>query len=186
MLAKCRFTWMAIGALSCSLLVSAQSSTPIKVAVIGLEHGHVSGFLDGLTKNPEVHLVGIVDPDAELSARYEAKYHLDHLLFFKDTDAMVAARHPQALLVLHQHLRPQEGHRISRQNPPPRDGREAAHHDSGGRALDPRDRPQSQHPRAGELRDDVVLQQQSRLRRHSARKAWRTPQSRHPRRPRRT
>jgi len=96
MLARFRFLWTA-AALGFSLMAVAQS--PIKVAVIGLEHGHVGGFLDGLSKNPEVQLVGIADPDAELSASYEAKFHLDHSLFFKDTDAMVAARHPQALLV---------------------------------------------------------------------------------------
>jgi len=99
-----RFFWTALLLISCSLAATAQSSAPIKVAVIGLEHGHVSGFLDGLQKNkmmpnPEIQFVGIVDPDTELSARYEAKYHLDHSLFFKDTDAMVAAQHPQALLV---------------------------------------------------------------------------------------
>ncbi len=98
MLARFRLVWIA-AALSFSLLSAAQSSTPIKVAVIGLEHGHVGGFFDGLKSNPEVHLVGIVDADAELSASYEAKFHLDHSLFFKDTDAMVAAQHPQALLV---------------------------------------------------------------------------------------
>lgn len=98
MLARFRLVWMA-AALSCSLGAAGQSSAPIKVAVIGLEHGHVGGFLDGLKSNPEVQLVGIVDADAELSASYEAQFHLDHALFFKDTDAMVAARHPQALLV---------------------------------------------------------------------------------------
>ena len=87
--------------LGCGFLCAAdaQSGSPIRVAVIGLEHGHVSGFLDGLKQHPEVKLVAIVDPDAELSAGYEAKYQLEHALFFKDTDTMVAARHPQALLV---------------------------------------------------------------------------------------
>jgi predicted dehydrogenase len=97
MMQRFRFFWTALFACCCTVAADAQS--PIKVAVVGLEHGHVVGFLGGLKNNPEVQLVGIVDPDPELSASYEAKYHLDHSIFFKDTDAMVAARHPQALLV---------------------------------------------------------------------------------------
>lgn len=79
--------------------IAAQPFAPTRVAVIGLEHGHVSGFLDGLPQHPEIQLVAVVDPDAALAAKYEAKYKLDHAIFYKDTDAMVAARHPQALLV---------------------------------------------------------------------------------------
>ncbi len=88
-----------LNALAASAALQAQSSHPVRVAVIGLEHGHVSGFLDGLKQHPEVQLVAVVDPDTELSATYEAKYKLDHALFFTDTDTMVAASHPQALLV---------------------------------------------------------------------------------------
>jgi glucose-fructose oxidoreductase len=80
---------------SCGLL----AQTPVKVAVVGLEHGHVSGFLDGLKQHPEVTLVAVVDPDAALVAKYEQKYSLDHGMFFADVDSMVAAKHPQALLV---------------------------------------------------------------------------------------
>ena len=67
--------------------------------MIGLEHGHVSGFLSGLGQHPEVQLVAIVEPDAALAAKYEKQFKLDHSLFFQDTDAMVAAARPQALLV---------------------------------------------------------------------------------------
>jgi predicted dehydrogenase len=82
-----------------SLLANAQSSAPIRVAVIGLEHGHVTGFLDGLPQHPEVKLAAIVEPDPALASKYEQKYKLDHGLFFTNTDAAVAATKPQALLV---------------------------------------------------------------------------------------
>jgi glucose-fructose oxidoreductase len=72
---------------------------PIRVAIVGLEHGHVSGFLKQFPNQHDVQLVGIVDTDTELSHRYAQQFHLDPSLFYAQLDAMIAARHPQALLV---------------------------------------------------------------------------------------
>ncbi len=88
-----------IAAASFTIASPAQSSAPIRVAVVGLEHGHVSGFLGGLKQHPEVQLVAIVEPDTALAAKYEQEYKLDHALFYKDVDSMVPAAKPQALLV---------------------------------------------------------------------------------------
>jgi predicted dehydrogenase len=72
---------------------------PLRVAIVGLVHGHVEGFLSALPKHHDVELVGISDPDPALAAKYEKKYGLDHGLFFLDMDKMIEARHPQAVLV---------------------------------------------------------------------------------------
>ena len=72
---------------------------PVRVAIVGLEHGHVSGFLHAFPLQHEVELVAIVDPDAALRAKYEQEFHLDHGLLFSNLDEAVAAKHPQALLV---------------------------------------------------------------------------------------
>ena len=72
---------------------------PLRVAIVGLEHGHVEGFLSALAKHRDVELVGIADPDPALAAKYEKKYSLEHSLFFLDMDTMMEARHPQAVLV---------------------------------------------------------------------------------------
>src|SRR5580704_16864423 len=72
---------------------------PIRVAIVGLEHGHVAGFLKQFPNQQEVQLVGIVDADATLSHRYAQQFHLDSSLFYTQLDAMFAACHPQALLV---------------------------------------------------------------------------------------
>jgi glucose-fructose oxidoreductase len=72
---------------------------PLLVAIVGLEHGHVSGFLKQFPKQHEVQLVGIVDDDQALSHRYAEEFHLDSSMFFPQLEAMIAARHPQALLV---------------------------------------------------------------------------------------
>jgi len=77
----------------------AQEAPPLRVAIVGLVHDHVAGFLAQLPQHKEVQLVGIAEPNAALVAKYEKKYALAHDLFFPTTDAMIEARHPQALLV---------------------------------------------------------------------------------------
>src|SRR6201999_2911558 len=80
-------------------IFAQDSAQPLRVAIVGLEHGHVSGFLKQFPKQHEVELVGIVDADQELYHRYAQEFHLDSSMFFSQLDAMIAARHPQALLV---------------------------------------------------------------------------------------
>ena len=78
----------------------AQSSpAPLRVAIYGLEHGHIGGFLHQFPQQHDVELVGIVEADKALADRYQQQYHLDPSLFYSTLDAMTAARHPQALLV---------------------------------------------------------------------------------------
>lgn len=48
----------------------AQEPRPIKVAIVGLEHGHVEGFLAQLPKHSDVQLVGIADADPTLWQKY--------------------------------------------------------------------------------------------------------------------
>jgi len=58
------------------LFAAAQSSLnpqghPLRLAIAGLNHGHVSGFLNNaLRRTNDVQLVGVWDPDAALGARY--------------------------------------------------------------------------------------------------------------------
>jgi predicted dehydrogenase len=79
--------------------VPAQNgSQPLRVAIVGLEHDHVKGFLPQLAQHPDVELVGIVEPNGALGAEYEQKYNLPDKLFFKDMAKMIEARRPQAIL----------------------------------------------------------------------------------------
>lgn len=71
----------------------------LRVAIVGLVHDHVAGFLAQLPQHPDVELVGIVEPDAALQAKYQHKYNLADNLFFKDPAKMIEQRRPQALLV---------------------------------------------------------------------------------------
>ncbi len=79
--------------------VSAQTAAPIRVAIVGLVHGHVQGFLHNLPSHPEITLVGISEPDAALRQHYIDRTHLPANLFFPTEAAMLQSTHPQAILV---------------------------------------------------------------------------------------
>jgi predicted dehydrogenase len=72
---------------------------PLRVAVVGLAHGHVEGFLASLPQHKDVELVGIAESDSALAAKYQKKYSLPETLFFKSMANMIEVRHPQAVLV---------------------------------------------------------------------------------------
>jgi len=78
---------------------SASQDNRLRVAIVGLEHGHVEGFLNALPHHSDVELVGIADADSALTAKYQSKYNLDPRLFFKDEAIMIEALHPAAILV---------------------------------------------------------------------------------------
>ena len=72
---------------------------PIRVAVIGLEHGHVAGFLQQFPKQHDAQLIGIVDPDPALRTKYQQQFQLDPSLFYASLDDLFAHTQPQALLI---------------------------------------------------------------------------------------
>lgn len=97
--------WKFLVLILVGVLAGAWSSTAVaqapqlRVVIVGLEHGHVGGFLEAFPKQHDVELVGIVDPDATLREKYEEQFHLDHGLFYSDLGAAIEARHPRAVLV---------------------------------------------------------------------------------------
>jgi len=77
----------------------AAQQPPVRVAIVGLEHGHVVGFLQQFPKQHETELVGIVDAEPALRAKYEQQFQLDPSLFYPSLDDLFDHQHPQALLV---------------------------------------------------------------------------------------
>ena len=75
------------------------ADAPLRVAIVGLVHGHVQGFLRNLPQNNNFDLVAIVEPDTALAQRYAARFHLDSKIFYTDTDRMLVQQHPDAVLV---------------------------------------------------------------------------------------
>jgi predicted dehydrogenase len=82
------------------LALSAQDQPqPLRVAIVGLEHGHVDGFLHALPAHHDVQLVGVADADASLLARYQRKFSLPETILYKSEANMIERAHPQAVLV---------------------------------------------------------------------------------------
>ncbi len=75
------------------------NAEPIRVAIVGLEHGHVEGFLRSLPRHNDFQLVGIADDNPALFAKYRDKFGLAEALYFKSEANMIEVRRPQAVLV---------------------------------------------------------------------------------------
>jgi predicted dehydrogenase len=87
------------------LAAFAQSSSnpparPLRLAVAGLAHGHVSGFLSTALRRPQdVQLVGVWDPDSTLGARYASRQQngFPASLLFTDLRKMLDTVKPEAV-----------------------------------------------------------------------------------------
>ena len=88
-----------VSALCINAMALAPMEKPIRVVIVGLVHDHARGFIGPLSKNTNVQLVGISEPDTALAAHYETEFHLDHKLFYTDMDKMLDQLHPDAVLV---------------------------------------------------------------------------------------
>ena len=73
---------------------------PLKIAVIGLVHGHVEGVLWQAKDRDDLQIVGIYDPDPALFDKYKDKYQLDDSWYFDDLDEMLDATKPEAASVM--------------------------------------------------------------------------------------
>jgi glucose-fructose oxidoreductase len=76
-----------------------ESHGPLRVAIVGLVHGHVHGFLGQYQHRPEIEIVGVVEPDSKLRAAAAGRYRFQAGQLFADLDEMIAKVRPQAVLV---------------------------------------------------------------------------------------
>jgi glucose-fructose oxidoreductase len=91
---------MALSVLLCTLgQIPATAQKPIRVVIAGLVHDHARGLFGPLSRNSNIQLVGIAEPDTALAAKYATQFHLDQKLFYTDTDRMLDQLHPDAVLV---------------------------------------------------------------------------------------
>ena len=86
-----------------SMLLPAQaqetpaSSQPLRLAIAGLVHGHVSGFLKAAQGRRDVQVVGIFEPDAALLRSYGQRYSLPDTTLFTDLGVMLDRVKPEAV-----------------------------------------------------------------------------------------
>ncbi len=80
-----------------SNLFAQDAKPPVRFGMVGLHHDHAAGFLPRLEGRTDVQLVGIVETNTDLIARYSKRFHFKPELFYPTIDAMIAAVHPQAV-----------------------------------------------------------------------------------------
>ncbi len=68
---------------------------PLRVAVAGLSHGHVNGFLTVAKRHPGIDLVGVAEPDAAVRSRYAERHGLTAGQLFDDLGTVLARTEPQ-------------------------------------------------------------------------------------------
>jgi len=97
------FSLAALAMLLAASLSFAQdapaSQPPLRVAIVGLVHGHVHGFLGQWRHSPLIDIVGVVEPDQRLLSQARARYGFEQAILFTDLESMLTKIHPQAVLV---------------------------------------------------------------------------------------
>jgi predicted dehydrogenase len=88
-----------ISLLPMAYALAPQSHPPLRVAIVGLVHGHVHGFLAQYQHSPEIEIVAVVEPDAQLRSAAATRYGFAQSKMFSDLEEMIANAHPQAVLV---------------------------------------------------------------------------------------
>ncbi len=76
---------------------SQENAAPVRLAIVGLVHDHVGGFIPDLLGRRDVQLVGIVEPDQKLAAQIAERFHLAANLFFPTLEALRARTNVQAV-----------------------------------------------------------------------------------------
>ena len=76
---------------------AATNPPPVRIAICGLVHGHVHGFIPRLLARSDVQLVGIVEPNHELAARCAARYKFSPDLFHDSLEDLLARTNVQAV-----------------------------------------------------------------------------------------
>src|SRR3954454_23202149 len=77
--------------------VRAQERPPLRLAIAGLVHGHVSGFLKAAQGRTDVQIVGVYEPEPMLLRSYGEKYNLPREALFTDLNQMLDLGRPEAI-----------------------------------------------------------------------------------------
>lgn len=93
------FLLLGISTLLTKKTAAQTSSTnrPIRLAVAGTSHGHVSWILNRKDKQ-DIQLVGIYEPNVQLADKHIRRFGLQKELFFTDLKKMLDAVKPEAVV----------------------------------------------------------------------------------------
>jgi scyllo-inositol 2-dehydrogenase (NADP+) len=70
---------------------------PVRVAIAGTVHGHVTGFMRQIAGRSELTLVGVWEPDAALREAFRTRYSLPAEQMFATLDDLLARAKPEAV-----------------------------------------------------------------------------------------
>ena len=84
-------------AVLCRMSAQEPSPAPLRLAIAGLVHGHVSGFLRAAQARSDVRIVGVFDHDTALLKSYGDRYNLRADALFTDLGAMLERTKPEAV-----------------------------------------------------------------------------------------
>ncbi len=88
-----------LGLLGFALIAAHPQDTkpPVRFAIVGLSHDHARGFVPTARDRNDIQLVGIVESDRELVARYARNYKLSTNLFYSSLAELFAKTNVQAV-----------------------------------------------------------------------------------------
>ncbi len=83
-----------------AVLPAQTAEKPIRIAVAGLVHGHVEGFLlQPAHARKDVEIVGMFEPDTALATALAKKYGLPESILYTDLDTMLDRVKPDAVAI---------------------------------------------------------------------------------------
>lgn len=77
--------------------VGQADKPPVRLAIAGLAHDHAGGFFPRLENRRDVQLVGVVETNRDLIARYSKRFHLKPDLFYPSLEVLFAKTNVQAV-----------------------------------------------------------------------------------------
>ena len=95
--------WMFILSTAVATNAPAQEqpadASVLPIAIVGLVHGHVHGFIRDALQRDDMKVVGVFDEDAELLEMYGDRYEVPEEIRFTNLEAMFDAASPTAITV---------------------------------------------------------------------------------------
>jgi predicted dehydrogenase len=88
------FLWLAV-----TIAQSEEIKPPVRLAIIGLVHDAVGDFIKHAQSRDDIQLVGIVEPNQELTARYARLFNFNTNFFSSSLDKLIAITNVQAAVV---------------------------------------------------------------------------------------
>jgi len=92
-----------VGLAACLLvplaILAQPADQPLRLAIAGLNHGHVSGFLQAALDRKDVRIAGVFDPHRDLLDQYARNNKLAREILFTDLGAMLDATRPEAVAI---------------------------------------------------------------------------------------